>query len=449
MRKQWLTLALIALLALLVACGGSDGAAVTPTTALTLKPTFTPIPTATTEAPQPETGSTVEPTAISATVEGQTEGETGSEQETGQPTPEPTTPPTTTPDFMDVMTSPDYGMQAFMWWRPEVAHRDLGLIRDAGFRWVKQDFAWREIEGAAKGAFDWSRPDRIVERAHDGFGLKILARVDRQPGWANPNCTGGGEMGPPQNMQDYADFLYAMASRYKGRIAAYSIWNEPNLAREWCNQPPNPAEYVEMLRVAYNAIKSADPNAIVISAGLSPTGGPMPVAMNDVEYLRGMYEAMGGNSQGYFDMLGAHAPGFKAPPEVSPDEVEANPDLYGRGRWFTFRRVEDLRAVMEEYGDGNRRVAILEMGWTTDPRPDSPYNWHAVTPEQQADYLVRAYQFAKENWRPWIGVMSLIYVCNYDWTPEDEQYYWCITEPTYPETVVRPAYEALKAMPKD
>ncbi|GAP62504.1 hypothetical protein ARMA_0927 [Ardenticatena maritima] len=448
MQKRWLMVTLMALLVLLAACGGGDQADVTPTTALTLKPTFTPKPETETTAP------TAEPTATEAVVEGQTEeGATGGEaQENEQPTPapEPTSPPAaSTSDFMDVMTSPDYGMQAFMWWRPEVAHRDLGLIRDAGFRWVKQDFAWREIEGAAKGAFDWSRPDRIVEMAHDEFGLKILARVDRQPAWANPNCTGGGEMGPPQNLQDYADFLYAMASRYKGRIAAYSIWNEPNLAREWCNQPPNPAEYVEMLRVAYNAIKSADPNAIVISAGLSPTGGPMPVAMNDVEYLRGMYEAMGGNSEGYFDVLGAHAPGFKAPPEVSPDEVEANPDVYGKGRWFTFRRVEDLRAVMEEYGDTNRRVAILEMGWTTDPRPDSPYHWHAVTPEQQAEYLVRAYQFAKENWRPWIGLMSLIYVCNYDWTPDDEQYYWCITEPAYPETIVRPAYEALKAMPKD
>ena len=34
------------------------------------------------------------------------------------------------------MRSPDYGMQAFLWWRPETAHRDLGMIRDAGFTWV-------------------------------------------------------------------------------------------------------------------------------------------------------------------------------------------------------------------------------------------------------------------------------------------------------------------------
>ncbi len=461
---MWHTLrmALLVSVALVLAACGRSAAPPPPTTptlseavARALKPTFTPAGaegmTPVGAAAQGESPANDEPT------------ETASPERPPTSTPSPVATeevvepvaPTVTPEpppatgaVKRFMASPEYGMQAFLWWRPEVADRDLQLIKEAGFQWVKQDFAWREIEGAAKGAFDWSRADTVVQLAYDKYGLKILARVDRQPAWANPNCVGPGEMGPPLNFQDYADFLRALASRYRGKIAAYAIWNEPNLAREWCNQPPDPAEYVQLLKVAYGAIKSADPNAIVISAGLTPTGGPMPVAMNDVEYLDGMYRAMGGNSEGYFDVLGAHAPGYKAPPEVSPDEVEANPDRYGRGRWFTFRRVEDLREVMERYGDTGRQVAILEMGWTTDPRPDSPYYWHAVTEEQQADYLVRAYRFAKQNWSPWIGLMSLIYICNPDWTENDEQYYWCITYPVYPNTVVRPAYEALKQMDK-
>lgn len=447
---------IVLLFVLLVAsaCGGS-GSAATPTLsdmtkdALKLKPTFTPLtsgetPQRTDPEPEASSTSTVEPTDVPVVP-------TETVQNAPTVTSSPTMPSTPAPSgeewrFMD---SPDYGMQAFLWWRPEVADRDLQLIKDAGFEWVKQDFPWREIEGAGKGQYNWSRADTAVELAHDKYGLNILARVDRQPAWANPNCVGAEDvMGPPQNYQDYADFLTAFVSRYRGKIAAYAVWNEPNLAREWCNQAPNPAEYVELLKVAYTAIKSADPEAIVISAGLSPTGGPMPTAMNDVEYLDGMYQAMGGDSSGYFDVLGAHAPGYKAPPEVSPDEVEANPEQYGRGRWFTFRRVEDLRAIMEKYGDTKRQVAILEMGWTVDPRPDSPYNWHAVTEQQQAEYLVRAYQYAKEHWRPWIGVMSLIYVCNPDWGEQHEQYYWCITYPMYPNTLTRPAYDAVKAMPK-
>ena len=62
-----------------------------------------------------------------------------------------------------------------------------------------------------------------------------------------------------------------MAARYKGKIRAYQIWNEANLAREWDGKAPNAKEYVDMLRLTYQAIKKADPNAVVINGGLSPT----------------------------------------------------------------------------------------------------------------------------------------------------------------------------------
>lgn len=333
-------------------------------------------------------------------------------------------------------------MQAFLWWRPEVASRDLQAIREAGFTWVKQDFPWREIEGAGKGRFDWSRTDWIVYTCN-ADGIDILARLDRQPYWARSDKA---ENGPPDNYQDFADFCFALASRYKGRIRAYEIWNEPNLAREWGGKTPNAAEYVRLLRMAYQAIKRADPNAMVISAGLTPTGTQPPVAIPDDVYLDQMYQAMGGNSDGYFDVLGVHGAGYKAPPEVGPDEAASNP-VYGGHRFFCFRRVEDLRAIMERYGDGRKQVAVLEFGWTSDPIHEA-YAWHRVSEEEKADYLVRAYKWAKEHWSPWIGLMSLIYFCNHDWTEANEEYWWAITYPGWPELKPRPAYIRLKEMPK-
>lgn len=427
------------MLALVIACTpGEETPTPNPTEPVAVAPTEEPAPP--TEAPAPPTE---EPSPTE---------ETPTEEPAETPTEAPTDGPyrPSSRDPQHPFASPEYGMQAFMWWRPEVADRDLNLLTQAGFNWVKQDFAWREIEGAGKGIFDWSHTDIIVEMAYDRFGVNILARVDRQPGWATGGrCAEGAEMGPPDTLQDYADFLTALATRYKGKIGAYAIWNEPNLAREWCGDPPSPAEYAELLKVAHDAIKAVDPDAIVISGGLSPTGGPMPIAMEDTEFLRGLYEAAGGSLDGYADVVGAHAPGFNAPPEVSPDEVMANTALFGDGRYFTFRRIEDLRNVMVENGDDERQVAILEMGWTTDPRPESPYNWHAVTEEEKAEYLVRAYAYAEENWTPWIGLMSLIYLCNTDWTDADEQFYWCITHPDYPNTITYPAYEAVKGMPKN
>jgi len=354
------------------------------------------------------------------------------------------------------MKSPDYGMQAFLWWRAEVAQRDLEAIRDAGFRWVKQDFSWREIEGLGKGRFDWSIADRIVEQA-EKLNLRLIVRLDSEPTWASGQIYPNDAkiiMSPPRNYQDFADFAHAVALRYKGRIAAYQIWNEPNLAREWGGQAPSPADYTRLLKTGFEAIKRGDEAAYVITAGMAPTTRNDKVAMPDTAFIRQMYAA---GAKPYFGFLGAHGAGFKAPPEMAPAEVSTNADYYNKGdvncpgpacRIYCFRHVEDLRQIMVDNGDQKKKVVVLEFGWTIDSRPDSPYAWHAVTEEQQADYFVRAYQYAKQNWQPWIGVMSLIYMPDIDWTENDEQYWWSIAVPNYPQFYPREAYLALKAMAK-
>ncbi len=352
-------------------------------------------------------------------------------------------PPTPTSWPRARMASPEYGMQAFLWWHEEAARRDLQLIHNAGFTWVKQHVGWRDVEGIAKGHYDWYFTDRIVADAEQ-LGLNVLFRLDREPVWAVPPEGTTSDNGPPENPQDFGDFCHALADRYRGRVRAYQVWNEPNLAREWGGWTPDPAEYVELLRACYIGVKTADPDALVISAGLAPTGNGPPEAIPDVDCLIGMYEA---GAAPYFDLLGVNAPGFKAAPEVSPDEAAATPE-YGGQRFFCFRRVEDAREIMLRYGDGDKQVAVLEIGWTTDPRPNSPYHWHAVTEEQQADYLVRAFRYAREHWSPWVGLMTVISIADPRWTEEDEQYWWAITEMGWPETHVRPAYEALREMEK-
>lgn len=333
--------------------------------------------------------------------------------------------------------SPEYGVQAFLWWKPDTAQRDLQLVQEMGFGWVKQTFAWRDIEAITKGEYDWWRPDYIVQAVEEA-GLQLLVRLDRQPFWTQPPGTPPLENMPPANLQDYGDFCGAVASRYRGRIAAYQVWNEPNLSREWGNQPPDPVAYTALLRVCYEAIKAADAAAIVISAGMAPTGTGLPTAIPDTEFLQSMYAA---GAEPYFDVLGVNAPGYQAAPELSPEEGEA---LYGH-RFFVFRRVEDMRAIMVAQGDADKQVAVLEMGWTLDPiRPE--YAWFAVDESTQADYLVRAYQYAEANWQPWIGLMTTIYIAEYHWTPEaNEEYWWAIV---LPDGTPRAAYYALQEMPK-
>jgi len=363
---------------------------------------------------------------------------------TPAPPPPADTPAPSSPSHGPVQVkSPDYGAQAFLWWRPETADRDLGLMADAGFGWVKQWFAWQDIEGGGPGVYDWSISDRVVDQVEQ-HGLKLLVRLSPSDKafWAGD---------PPENADDFARFAGDLAARYRGRIQAYQIWNEPNLSREWGGKPVDPAGYAMLLKKTYTAIKAVDPNAIVITAGMAPTTADQTDAMYDVKFYNQLYKAMGGNSDGYFDMLGIHAAGYALPPETDPADVASNPKYYNndpspadRLRVYSFRHAEDIRKLMESYGDGDKKIAILEFGWTWDNRPDSPYYWHGggagIDPFVQGDYLVRAYQWAEQNW-PWVGVMSLIYMPDPGWTPQDEQFYWSIMDPSPPgQTYWRPAF---------
>ena len=384
---------------------------------VTLVPTFTA--TAVAEEPlPPATETPAEPLATPEPVQTST-------GENVEPTASPSVQPPSSGPVQ--VASPDYGIQAFLWWQPEVAHRDLSLIRDGGFTWVKQWFAWSDIEGQGKDQYDWSTADRVVDMV-DEFGLNLLVRVDHAPAWAGA---------PPENLDHFADFLTALATRYKGRIDAYQIWNEPNLAREWGNNPPNAQEYTQMLKRGYETIKRIDPNALIVSAGMAPTTELSQRAVPDTQFVQSMYKA---GAQPYFDMLGAHGAGYKAPPEMDPGDVANDPNYYNVGdpncpgagcRIYCFRHVEDLRQIMVDNGDANKKVTVLEFGWTMDERPDSPYYWHRVADQfVQGDYMVRAYKYAKEHWQPWIGIMSVIYMPDAKWTQADEQYWWSVMEPS-------------------
>jgi len=329
-----------------------------------------------------------------------------------------------------------YGVHAFLWWNETMRTLDLDNIRLMKFTHVKQRFSWSNVE-SIRGEWHWDKADGVVAEV-DYRGLELVARLDGPPDWALKTPENAAD--PPLDLDAWANFCGTLASRYKGRIAAYQVWNEPNLRREWGDYPPNAEGYVTLLQTCAGAIRAADSDAIIISAGLAPTGTGLPEAIPDVDYLRQMYAA---GASPYFDVLGLNAPGYKSPPTMSPDEAEAE---LGH-RWMVFRHVEDMRAIMVAEGDAGKQVAILEMGWTTDPRPDSPYNWHAVSEETQADYLVGAYRYAAEHWRPWMGLMVTIYIADINWTPEDEQYWWAINEAGYGSGWKgRPAYYELSWM---
>ena len=336
-----------------------------------------------------------------------------------------------------------YGIHAFLWWDGGEAGMNLDWVRMMRFTHVKQTVAWRDIQAEAGGPFDFSRISAILDQI-EARDLELVARLGGTPDWAKRDATDpGAHDTPPEDMALFGAYCGALAEQFAGRIRAYQIWNEPNLAREWGGFAPNAADYVDLLAACSAAIRAADPNAILISAGLSPTGNDDASARRDDLYLQDMYDA---GFQQYIDVVGAHAAGYDAP-EVGPDDAVAK----GGHRWMSFRRVEDLRKIMIANGDAARQMALLEVGWTTNQVHEA-YSWYAVTEDEQAAYLREAYAYAAEHWRPWVGLMSAIFLADPAWTEDDEEYWFAITEPQedrgFRFIAARPAFDALLRMEK-
>jgi polysaccharide biosynthesis protein PslG len=341
------------------------------------------------------------------------------------------------------LDSPEYGLSVFVFDQPATTKRDLALVKSLGFGWAKSLFRWDDLEHDYKGAFDWTESDRVV-RAASAANLNLLARIDFQPWWTRAG--GVVRNGPPDNPQDYADFVYAFVTRYDanskiGPVRAIQVWNEPNTTREWGGQPIDrqaAADYVRLLDLAARAAHAADPSVIVVSAGLAQTGQSDPACCApDDEYLQWLYDA---GFAGTFDALGVNANVQCPCPSADPGSVADfnHPSFY-------FRRVEQLHNVMLANGDANRQVWLTEFGWTSDQR-DPSYAWYATTEERKGDLIVEAFRYARDHWSPWIGLMSLWTLADPAWSLDDaniwddEQYFWAITDP---DGTRRPSYQRL------
>ncbi|MEJ5309178.1 MAG: hypothetical protein WHX52_05370 [Anaerolineae bacterium] len=276
------------------------------------------------------------------------------------------------------------------------------VVAEGGFDTVVQVFPWRDLH-PEPDRYDWDPADYMVRMAHAQH-LDLVVRLDMPPAWAIlPEEYSHG--GIPFDLSAYADFVAAVAERYRGYILGYIIWNEPNLAAEWSRSGGDvnqhwesfdgwvarPDDYVYVLCVAYERIRAADPDALVVAAGMAPTNEMSPRAIDDREFLRGMYAA---GAKECFDVLSVHDYGYGLSPEA-PRELYDGLNL---------ARILDVRDIMLSYGD-DRPVWITELGYTIQPGMH-PY----VTEENQAAYLIGALRRVRREW-PWVEMFTVWNLC--------------------------------------
>jgi arabinogalactan endo-1,4-beta-galactosidase len=268
----------------------------------------------------------------------------------------------------------------------------LDKLKAAGISWVRIDVAWSGVESSGKGARSagyLQTIDRCVDLSRER-GLNVLIMFWHTPSWANG---GRGAHAPPTNVGDYEDMAKWMAARYKGRVQAWQIWNEPNSTTFWTGTT---TEYVNLLKAGYRGFKAGDAGGTVV------LGGP---SFNDDAWIRDVYSRGAKDS---FDVVSTHPyQGFgDAAPESADD---------GNKWWFT--HTPAVRKVMTDYGDADAQIWFTEFGWSAHDNATIPsdHNWaRGVTEAVQADYAVRAIQYARKNW-PYVGPM--FWYKERSWTP--------------------------------
>ncbi len=215
-----------------------------------------------------------------------------------------------------------------------------------GATWMRTFVRWDEIETSAPGRWN-TAPVQVLDdlvSAAQLHGLKVVATVIGSPQWANGSTD---HYIPPRDPQDFARFMAPFAARYKGRIAAWEVWNEPDGTDFWHGAPPSAAAYTPMLTAVSAAIRGSDPAARVYAG---------PLSGNDYDFLQGIYEAGG---RGSFDAVAVHTD--NACGITPPDSYYRENGRVGR---FSFLGFREVHATMEANGDGDKPIVMSELGWS-------------------------------------------------------------------------------------
>ena len=327
-----------------------------------------------------------------------------------------------------------------------------------GLGWAKMQLQWWQVH-PEPGAGQWFFYDGVINEAANQ-NLNLMVSVVGSPDWTRAAAN---HIGPPDDFNEYALFLTELINRYPGQIDAIEVWNEQNLDREWQTASGiSPEEYVRFLQVAYDAIKAADPDIIVISGALSPTGpGDWVRWADDFEY---MDRALAAGMLSYTDCVGAHHNGYNVPPDVLVEDTNTLPESQTavfRGPFdnqftngqpnhlWTFKSTIDGYTQRIDAYDPNMKLCVTEFGWASSEGYDAPPEGFEFaldnTLEEQAEYIVQAYQQMHDSGDVWLTFLFNFDFGNKGSGPQDDPVPYSIIDIN---GVPRPAFGAVANMEK-
>lgn len=445
MKKLTVLFAILAFALLLTACGGSAEPVEVPVEAV-VEPTL---------PPPPATATLLPPPVVSSADNEETAAEPA------EPAPdEPAAPPVAEEPQMLPVWSPDdfgYGTQSHATVGDPAFAADV-VKNQLRLDWIKVQVEWPLVQ-PEPDVYQWFFYDGIVEQAHER-GLYLMFSVVSAPEWSR---AAGNKNGPPDDYGQYAQFVTALLNQYPGKVHAIEVWNEQNLDREWmADGGISPENYVEFLRQAHDAIKAVDSNVIVISGALSPTGpGDWVRWADDFEYLD---RALAAGMLNYSDCVGFHHNGYNVPPDVRVEDTNSLPEAQTavfRGPFdnqytgdipnhlWTFKSTMDGYVERINAYDANAKLCVTEFGWASSEGYDEiPAGFEFAqdnTLEEQAEYIVQAFQQMYDSGEVWLAFLFNFDFGNKGGGPTDDPVPYSIVDTS---GIPRPAFGAVGAMEK-
>ncbi len=335
----------------------------------------------------------------------------------------------------------ELGVHAHLFWTNRSL--PLRLAREGGFGWIRQQIHWADQEGPP-GVYQWGEELDAIVAATEAAGLKLMLSIVRSPTFYGRF----GRDGLPEDPAPFGRFVAALVQRYRGRIHAVQIWNEQNLAHENGGyvSTDDAGRYVELVKVAYAAIKAVDPAVFVVTGAPASTAVNSPgLAISDVRYYAAMLGYQNGVLRTVTDAIGVHPGGSANPPETLWPTAPSSAQGWTDHPTFYFRNIEHIRALLEDYQFETMPVWITEFGWATaNDTPGFEFG-NQVSLAQQADYLVGALELVEQRY-PWVDAM---FVWNLNFAvlraasgqPRHEQASFSVLNADY---TPRPAYTALR-----
>ena len=280
------------------------------------------------------------------------------------------------------------GVQAHLLWSDvslAEIRGELDRAKLAGARHVRVDVGWSTLQPDRRGKLNHAylaRIDRVVREANRR-DLSLIFTFWTTPCWASAapdrlkqDCRGswwerGVERYPPRRASDYADALALLVRRYRGRVDAWEVWNEPNLD-DFLVSNRRAADYARLLRAAYPAAKRAHRGTTVL-------GGSLATA--DFRFTQALFRH---GVRNRFDAWSIH-----------PYSHDRSPLDAGEPRWRNtsfVRGIPLVRRVLERNRDAEP-LWLTEVGWSTCTVRNHPDPWeNCVSETNQARYLTLAYE---------------------------------------------------------